>query len=89
MAFPTKTIENFVKAGYPVIYLVSWEEERVENTVRSIGKNLYGESGNFSVWSCAEGSMDSPSVNGTKNLMDALSSVIDDHRERVFTSSRT
>ncbi|MEQ9618345.1 MAG: AAA family ATPase [Deltaproteobacteria bacterium] len=84
MAFPTKTIENFVKAGYPVIYLVSWEEERVENTVRSIGKNLYGESGNFSVWSCADGSMDGQSVNGTKNLMDALNSVMSDQGKGFY-----
>ena len=36
MAFPSKTIENFVRAGYPILYLVSWEEERVENSVRPV-----------------------------------------------------
>ncbi len=79
MAFPTKTIENYVKAGYPILYLVSWEEERVENAVRSIGKNIYGESGKFSVWSCTEASNNgSAGYNGAENLVDALNRVIDE-----------
>jgi AAA+ superfamily predicted ATPase len=71
MAFPTKTIENYVKAGYPIIYLVSWEEERVENTLKSIGKNVYGESGKFSVWACNDGFRE-----GAENLVKALDRVI-------------
>ena len=71
MAFPTKTIENFIKAGYPILYLVSWEEERVENTLKSIGKNIYGDSGRFQVWTCAEGFRE-----GSENLVKALDRVM-------------
>lgn len=71
MAFPTKAIENFIKAGYPILYLVSWEEERVENTLKSIGKNIYGDSGKFQVWTCAEGFRE-----GSENLVKALDRVM-------------
>jgi hypothetical protein len=29
MAFPSEKIASFIRAEYPLIYLVSWEEERV------------------------------------------------------------
>ena len=80
MAFPTKTIETFVRAGYPIIYLVSWEEERVENTVRSIGKNLYPDSPRFSVWSCVDGLRDGsgPSSESKEGLIEALDRVLEE-----------
>lgn len=79
MAFPTKTIETFVKAGYPIIYLVSWEEERVENTIRSIGKSLYPDSPRFSVWSCTDGLRDGsgPSIE-PRGLIEALDKVLEE-----------
>jgi len=79
MAFPSRTIENFVKAGYPILYLVSWEEERVENSVRMIGKNLYGESGRFSAWSCADGFRE-----GSENLIKALDKVIEEQSKGFY-----
>ncbi len=79
MAFPTKTIETFVRAGYPIIYLVSWEEERVENTIRSIGKNLYPDSPRFSVWSCVDGLRDGAGPSSeTKGLIEALDRVLEE-----------
>ncbi|MEZ4548221.1 MAG: AAA family ATPase [Thermodesulfobacteriota bacterium] len=79
MAFPTKTIETFVRAGYPIVYLVSWEEERVENTIRSIGKGLYPDSPRFSVWSCTDGLRDGsgPSTE-SKGLIEALDRVLEE-----------
>jgi len=79
MAFPTKTIETFVRAGYPIVYLVSWEEERVENTIRSIGKGLYPDSPRFSVWSCTDGLRDGsgPSAE-SKGLIEALDRVLEE-----------
>ncbi len=71
MAFPTKAIENFVKAGYPILYLVSGEEERVENTLKTIGKNIHGDSARFFVWSCTDGFRE-----GAENLVKALDRVM-------------
>lgn len=85
MAFPAKTIENFVKAGYPILNLVSWEEERVENAVRSIGQNIYGESSTFSVWSCTDGNNSgSAGFNGTENLVEALDRVMVEEGKGVY-----
>jgi len=79
MAFPTKTIETFVRAGYPIVYLVSWEEERVENTIRSIGKGLYPDSPRFSVWSCTDGSSNGPGASADPSgLIEALDKVLED-----------
>ena len=79
MAFPSRTIENFVRAGYPILYLVSWEEERVESSVRTIGKNMFGESGRFSSWSCADGFRE-----GAENLIKALDKVIEEQSKGFF-----
>lgn len=42
MPFPTEEIEKFVRAGYPILNLVSWEEERVQNTLKTIGVKIHG-----------------------------------------------
>ncbi len=47
-------LENLIRARYPLIYIVSWEEERVEEALRTIsrerGKKLY-------VWTVTQGFM--------------------------------
>ncbi len=78
MAFPTKTIETFVRAGYPIVYLVSWEEERVENTIRSIGKGLYPDSPRFSVWSCTDSGNSVGTSADPSGLIGALDRVLED-----------
>ncbi len=78
MAFPTKTIETFVRAGYPIVYLVSWEEERVENTIRSIGKGLYPDSPRFSVWSCTDSGNGPGASADPSGLIGALDKVLED-----------
>ena len=78
MAFPTKTIETFVRAGYPIVYLVSWEEERVENTIRSIGKGLYPDSPRFSVWSCTDSGNNAGTSADPSGLIGALDRVLED-----------
>ena len=49
---PQEELEVLIRARYPVIYVVSWEEERVERCLREIAekreKNLY-------VWTVTQG----------------------------------
>ena len=49
---PQEELEVLIRARYPVIYVVSWEEERVERCLREIaekrGKNLF-------VWTVTQG----------------------------------
>ncbi len=51
MAFPNNDISNLVASGYPIIYLVSFDENYVEKAVISLGQKLLGENFNFNIWS--------------------------------------
>jgi len=73
MPFPKESIERLIKSGYPLIYLVSWEEERVEENLKQIGSNLFQDSFNFYTWSCTDGLMGKHgTIEGTVELIDAL-----------------
>ncbi|GIW47439.1 MAG: ATPase [Deltaproteobacteria bacterium] len=86
MPFPANDIKSFVKAGYPVLYLVSWEEERVENKLRVIGKELYGDSFKFYTWSCTDGlvTYGEGGVEETRDVYRALDRVISINEEAFF-----
>ncbi|MGQ0792612.1 MAG: AAA family ATPase [Deltaproteobacteria bacterium] len=51
MPFPSDTIDNLLKAGYPILWLVSKEEERVAGLLEGI----FGAEGEFYRWSCTRG----------------------------------
>lgn len=53
-------ISTLIRARYPIIYVVSWEERRVEDAVKQIarpGKKVY-------IWSATTGLRPSPAVGG-------------------------
>lgn len=47
-------LKEAFKGGYPLIYIISWEEDRVEKTLRVMCEKLI-EDGCFAVWTCASG----------------------------------
>jgi SpoVK/Ycf46/Vps4 family AAA+-type ATPase len=49
-----ETLSEAIRGGYPLIYIVSWEEDRVENSLRALMRTLNVE-GAFTVWTCADG----------------------------------
>ena len=51
MAFPSNDIKKLIASGYPVIYLVSFDENYVEKTIKTLGQQLLGDSFNFRIWS--------------------------------------
>ncbi len=55
MAFPTRDIIRLVAAGYPHVYLVSWEEERVEKRLREMAATVFTKPLGFHTWTCTEG----------------------------------
>jgi len=55
MPFPTLAISQFVEAGYPMLYLVSWEEERVEKKLKEMAESLPSGPRAFYAWSCTGG----------------------------------
>ncbi len=84
MPFPTETIESYITSGYPLLYLVSWEEERVESSLKLIGKKLFEDSLNFYTWSCTDGMRgEDGEVKDTDDVIQALEKVID-NKENAF-----
>ena len=79
MPFPTEEIEKFVRAGYPILNLVSWEEERVQSTLKTIGVKIHGDGCKFYVWSCTDGGKDeAESENDGARVIEALNRVTEE-----------
>jgi len=74
MAFPSKEIKNLVASGYPIIYLVSFDENYVEKAINSLGQQLIGEKFDFHIWSAENietGSDSSDSLEKAINSFDS------------------
>ncbi len=76
-------LETLIRARYPIIYIVSWEEKRVEDALRAIasarGKKIY-------FWTITQGMALNPNHrdNATKDPMAALDFVIDSRDQALF-----
>ena len=49
---PHEELEVLIRARYPIIYVVTWEEERVERTVAEIAQR---RNKRVQVWTCTQG----------------------------------
>src|SRR5659263_306512 len=58
-------IRRALLGGYPLLYVVSWEEGRVERAIASLAQKFYEKPVPFSVWSCVNGI-----VTGTERVPD-------------------
>ena len=56
-------LETLIRARYPLIYVVSWEERRVEEALRTISSN---RGKRMWVWSVTQGLVNSPTGKDTK-----------------------
>jgi ATP-dependent 26S proteasome regulatory subunit len=76
-------LETLIRARYPIIYIVSWEEKRVEDALRAItarrGKRIY-------TWTVTQGMVLSPSGtdHGTREPLAALDFVVNAAGPAVF-----
>jgi len=50
MAFPGNQLKTLIGAGYPIIYLLSRDESYVENSLKELGKDLYGDQFELTSW---------------------------------------
>src|SRR5512141_1470120 len=41
--------------GYPLLYVVSWEEGRVERAIQALAQKFYEKPVSYSVWTCVDG----------------------------------
>ncbi|MER3447675.1 MAG: hypothetical protein C4291_12950 [Candidatus Dadabacteria bacterium] len=85
MSFPREIIKRFIVAGYPILYLVSWEEERVERMVKLLGAELFSNPVEFYTWSCVDGMRSNGTEIGeTRDLIQALNRVISDEEAGFY-----
>jgi len=60
-------LSEALRGGYPLIYIVSWEEDRVENSIKALMKNMRKE-GELAIWTCADG-LTGPLI-GSENILE-------------------
>ncbi len=76
-------LETLIRARYPIIYVVSWEEKRVEDALRALsqarGKKMYQ-------WTVTQGMVLDPRSRdeGTRDPLAALDFVINSRDQAVF-----
>lgn len=76
-------IDTLVRARYPIIYVVSWEEKRVEDAIRAIagsrGKKMY-------TWSITQGMGINPQMrdDATRDPLAALDFIMDSRDQAIF-----
>ena len=72
MAFPTTQIKKLIASGYPILYLVSYDENYVEEAIKKIGQELLDDKFNFATWS-AENTLNSDEV--SKSMEEAINKI--------------
>lgn len=85
MSFPTEIIKRFIAAKYPILYLVSWEEERVERLMKLLGTELFSKPIKFYTWSCICGMRSNGAeIDETRDVVQALDRVISDEETGFY-----
>ena len=72
MAFPSNDIKKLVASGYPIIYLVSFDENYVEDSIKKIGSQLLNDRFSFVEWSSKSSENSSDITSSLKNALDSL-----------------
>src|SRR5260370_20509115 len=76
-------LETLIRARYPIIYIVSWEEKRVEDALRAIAKE---RAKRMFVWTVTQGLVLSPTAidDRTREPRAALDAVMDSREPAIF-----
>lgn len=76
-------IDTLIRARYPLIYVISWEEDRVEEVLRSIGE---ARGKKFYTWTATQGMTSDVRVrnDATRDPIAALDYVMDFRGDAVF-----
>jgi ATP-dependent 26S proteasome regulatory subunit len=76
-------LETLIRARYPIIYVISWEEERVETAIRRIaadrGKKVFQ-------WTITQGMVQNPTQRNeqTREPLSALDFIMDSREPAIF-----
>ena len=77
-------IANTIMAGTPVVYVVTWEEERLERMLSAVSSKMFGDERPVWQWSAARGFSNGPGSDlKLVDPIDALSFIIDENAEAI------
>lgn len=82
---PVNEIQRFIIARYPIIYITSWEEDRVERTLRSVASSFATQGFKFYSWTSTMGlTMDGQLLSNTQNPLELLEHIIRTQENAFF-----
>jgi AAA+ superfamily predicted ATPase len=80
IAAPSKAMDRIRKAllgGHPLLYVLTWEESRVERLAQHLAKTFYGAPASYGVWSVVDGLVvDGNPVPGSQDPLKALETIL-------------
>src|SRR5205085_1680627 len=63
--------------GHPLIYVLTWEESRVERLAQHLAKTFYGAPASYGTWSVVDGlAIDGSAVPDTRDPLRALEAIL-------------
>ncbi len=80
----TQQIENLIRARYPIVYVVSWEERRVEATLRAVAEKRRKQ---LFIWTTTNGLIldgKNPRSDGTTDPIHAMDQIIQSQDSAIF-----
>ena len=87
-AAPSKAMERVRRAllgGHPLIYVLTWEESRVERLTQHLAKSFYGAPSAYGVWSVVDGLVvDGNPIAGTQDPVRALEAILNTPDKAFF-----
>ncbi|HTO87366.1 MAG TPA: AAA family ATPase [Thermoanaerobaculia bacterium] len=78
-------IRRALVGGYPLIYVQTWEESRVERLAQHLAKTFYGQPSPLGVWSVVDGLVvDGSPLPDTKDPVKALEAILAAHGKGFY-----
>jgi len=78
-------IQRLIIARYPIIYIISWEEDRVERVLKSVAVSFASQNFKFYSWTSTKGlSLNGKLVEATQNPINLLDHIITTPDNAIF-----
>jgi SpoVK/Ycf46/Vps4 family AAA+-type ATPase len=82
---PVGEIQRFVIARYPIIYITSWEEDRVERTLKTVASSFAAQKFKFYSWTSTIGlTLNGQLLSNTQNPLELLDHIIRTKENALF-----
>jgi SpoVK/Ycf46/Vps4 family AAA+-type ATPase len=82
---PVNEIQRFIIARYPIIYITSWEEDRVERALKSVASSFASQGFKFYSWTSTMGlNINGQLLSNTQNPLELLEHIIHTKENAFF-----